>query len=169
MFYKFLFLIATDSNSTSYSEENNKQKIAEPKEIIPYKIQPENIDLNNYKINIADNQIVNIESNTDENLLICYQAKLIKEESSDKVKGLVSNSVLKVFTTMYNKDIVNVIHIHLNDTSEEISVDSLYLEKSEMVSDHKNFQLDAQGRKLNYKFLFRDFQVKNLNKFHLSY
>lgn len=96
-------------------------------------------------------------------MLICYQAKLIKEESSDKFKGLVSNSVLKVYTSMYNKDIVNIIHIHLNDTSEEISVDSLFLEKSEMVTDHKNFALDAQGKKLNYKFLFRDFQVLYLS------
>jgi len=102
---------------------------------------------------------VNIESKIDENLLICYQAKLIKEESGDKFKGLVSNSILKVYTSMYNKDIVNIIHIHLNDTSEEISVDSLFLEKSEMVTDHKNFLLDFQGKKLNYKFLFRDFQV----------
>ncbi len=115
--------------------------------------------MNNYNIKISDNHIVNIESKIDENLLICYQAKLIKEESGDKFKGLVSNSILKVYTSMYNKDIVNIIHIHLNDTSEEISVDSLFLEKSEMVTDHKNFLLDFQGKKLNYKFLFRDFQV----------
>lgn len=147
----------------SLNEEQKSQSIGEQKEIVPYKILPENIDLTYYKIGIADNQIINIESKTDENLLICYQAKLIKEESSDTFKGLVSNSVLRVYTTMYNKDIVNIIHIHLNDTSEEISVDSLFLEKFEMITDHKKFELDAQGKKLNYKFLFRDFQVYDYN------
>ena len=151
--------IVSNENSDSNAEEDRPQSKGDAKEIIPYKIQPEGVDLNNYKIVIVDNQIVNIESKTDENLLICYQAKLIKEESSDKLKGLVSNSVLKVYTTMFNKDIVNIIHIHLNDTSEEISVDSLFLDKSEMATDHKNFKLDFLGKKLNYKFIFRDFQV----------
>lgn len=134
----------------------------EAKEIIPYKIQPDNIDLNNYNIIIENNKIINIQSRNDDMFTIMYEAKLIKEESSNKFKGLVSNSILKVFTSMFNKDIVNIIHIHLNDTSEEISVDSLFLEKSEMVTDHKNFNLDAQGKKLNYKFIFRDFKVINM-------
>ena len=129
------------------------------KEIIPYKIQPDNIDLNNYNIIIENNLIKTIQSKSDENFTVVFEAKMIIEESSDKLKGFISNSILKVYTSMYNKDIVNIIHIHLNDTSEEISVDSLFLEKSEMSSDHKNFKLDFTGKKLNYKFIFRDFKV----------
>lgn len=136
----------------------------EEKEIIPYKIYPENIDMNNYNIIIEGNKIVTIQSRSDDNFTIAFETKLIKEEVSNKIKGLISNSTLKVYTSMYNKDIVNIIHIHLNDTSDEISVDSLFLEKSEMATDHKNFKLDATGKKLNYKFIFRDFKVK-LNLF----
>lgn len=135
-------------------QHNNDQK-----EIIPYKIQPDNIDLNNYNIIIENNEIKTIQSKTDDNFTVVFEAKMIKEETSNMLKGLVSNSILKVYTSMYNKDIVNIIHIHLNDTSEEISVDSLFLEKSEMASDYKNFKIDVTGKKLNYKFIFRDFKV----------
>ena len=160
--------INEDIKSENSSVVNNSNNIIsrfrhvredDQKEIIPYKIFPENIDINNYNIIIENNKIVNIQSKTDENLSIIFETKLVKEGSSNKFKGLVSTSILKVFTSMFNKDIVNIIHIHLNDTSEEISVDSLFLEKSEMTSDHKNFKLDAFGKKLNYKFLFRDFKV----------
>jgi len=159
----------TDTNANNYNFnaprirgmysrfiQNNQDK-----EIIPYKVQPDNIDLNNYNIIIENNQIKTIQSKTDDNFTVVFEAKMIKEQSSNQFKGLVSNSILKVYTSMYNKDIVNIIHIHLNDTSEEISVDSLFLEKSEMASDHKNFKLDVTGKKLNYKFIFRDFKVIN--------
>jgi len=162
-------------NSINTNTENNTNPIAnqplrrilsqrinkddEVKEIIPYKIQPENIDLINYNILIENNKIIEIRSKSDELFTIMFEAKLVKEESSNKFKGLVSNSTLKVYTCMFNKDIINIIHIHLNDTSEEIAVDSLFLEKSEMASDHKKFVVDAQGKMLNYKFIFRDFKV----------
>ena len=152
-------------NSESISDNrviNNKRTSLikpEQKEIMPYKITPENIDLNNYKISIIDNQISAVQSILDESYYICYESKLIKEQSSNEIKGLVSNSIMKVYTSIYNRDIVNIVHIHLNDTSKEISVDSKFLEKSEMINDHKIFKLDAYGKKLDYKLIFRDFNV----------
>lgn len=138
---------------------NEPRTAIEEKEIIPYKILPDNVDLNHYNIIIQDNKITNIQAKDDENLSILYEANLIKEQAGGRFKGLVANSLMKVYTSMYNKDIVNIVHIHLNDTSEEIAIDSLFLEKSEMISDHKNFKLDAFGKKLNYKLIFRDFKV----------
>lgn len=132
----------------------------EQKEIVPYKITPENIDLNNYNIIINDNVIRSIGSELDERLLICFESQLIKEQANNQFAGLVSSSIMKVYTSIYNKDIVNIVHIHLNDTSKEISIDTKFLEKTEKINDHKVFKLDAYGKKLDYKLIFKDFDVK---------
>ena len=73
--------------------------------------------------------------------------------------GLVSTSLIKVYTTLYSKDILNILHIHLNDTSQEITVDSEFLEKDEDILNHKVFTLDAMGKRLTYKFLFKDYKL----------
>lgn len=92
-------------------------------------------------------------------LSVKFEAVVIKEDSGNKLTGLVSTSSLKVYTTLYNKDIVNIIHIHLNDTSDEIAVDSVFLERNCSVNDYKHFLIDSMGKKLNYKFLFRDYKL----------
>jgi len=148
----------SENNSENNRESNNNNQNSEVKEIIPYKILPDYIDLSHYNIKIENNKIIDIQSK-DDNLNISYIAKLILEENTSNFKGLISNSTIRVFTNMCNKDIVNIIHIHLNDTSEEIAVDSLFLEKNDLETNYKHFNIDAQGKKLNYKFLFRDFKV----------
>lgn len=128
------------------------------KEIIPYKILPESVDINQYNLEISDNKITEVRNGSN-SLSVIFEAILIKEESGNKLMGFISTSSLKVYTTLYNKDIVNIIHIHLNDTSEEIAVESVFLDKKDSVSDYKHFNVDSLGKKLNYKFLFRDYKL----------
>jgi hypothetical protein len=134
------------------NQDNNQ------KELIPYKIVPEWVDLNEYQISINSNKITDVRYK-ETGLLVFFEGILIKEESGTQIKGLVSSSSLKLYTALYNKDIVNILHIHLNDTSEEIAVDSVFLEKNENPEDHKHFIVDAMGKKLNYKFIFRDYKL----------
>ena len=72
---------------------------------------------------------------------------------------MVSSSSIKVYTTLYSKDILNILHIHLNDTSQEITIDSEFLEKNENILNHKVFTADAMGKRLTYKFLFKDYRL----------
>jgi hypothetical protein len=125
------------------------------KSLIPYKIIPENVDINSYTMEISDNKITQVRSK-ETNTIILFESHLI--DMGNKI-GLISSSSLKIFTALYNKDIVNIIHIHLNDTSDSVAVDNIFLEKNEKPEDHKNFGLDALERKLNYKFLFRDYKL----------
>lgn len=130
------------------------------KEILPYKIIPDHIDFNSYNLAITENHINEVRTK-ENNLLIHFEAQLIKEVNDNKFSGLVSTSSVKIYTTLYNKDIVNILHMHLNDTSEEIAIDSIVLEKGDIPENHKNFFFDALGKKLNYKLIFRDYKVNS--------
>ena len=132
-------------------------------DLIPYKVEPDYIDLSHYKIEIAENKIVEV-NEKETNLKVMFESQLISNEIESKFSSLVSQSTMKVFTCLYSQNIVNIVHIHLNDTSESIAVDSFFLEKQDSVSEFKKFDLDLSGKKLNYKFLFRDFKVNYFSK-----
>ena len=135
------------------------RKYPREKEIIPYRIEPNYIDINDYNLTIKDNSITHVE-NKQNRVFVTFDSKLIGEGKS--TTGLVSTSLIKVYTTLHTKDIINILHIHLNDTSQEITIDSEFLEKDENVLDHKVFLMDATGKKLTYKLLFKDYKLLKL-------
>ena len=126
------------------------------KDLIPYKIEPNYIDINQYNLSIQSNSIKEVE-NKENRCFVIIDSVLIGDGKS--TTGLVSSSSIKVYTTLYSKDILNILHIHLNDTSQEITVDSEFLEKDEDILNHKVFTLDAMGKRLTYKFLFKDYKL----------
>ena len=141
------------------SESNNVNLDNTQLDLVPYKVEPEYIDLNQYNIEISENQIKSVVEK--ESLLkVIFDSQLISEEIESKFSSFVSQSTMRVYTSLYSQNIVNIVHIHLNDTSESIAVDTFFLEKKDSVSDFKKFDIDMTGKKLNYKFLFRDFKVK---------
>ncbi len=140
-------------------ESNNVNLDNVQLDLVPYKVEPEYIDLNQYNIEISENKIKSVVEK--ESLLkVIFDSQLISEEIESKFSSFVSQSTMRVYTTLYSQNIVNIVHIHLNDTSESIAVDTFFLEKKDSVSDFKKFDVDMTGKKLNYKFLFRDFKVK---------
>lgn len=143
-FVKILYQLQVDRN---YPNE---------KDIIPYRIEPSYIDINEYNLTIKDNSITHVE-NRQNKVFVTFDSFLIGEGKS--TTGLVSTSLIKVYTTLYNKDILNILHIHLNDTSQEITIDSEFLEKEENVLNHGVFTLDATGKKLTYKLIFKDYKL----------
>ena len=61
-------------------------------------------------------------------------------------------------------EILNIIHIHLSDTSDHTSIDVVYLKKGETRDQHTEFGVDEMGTILRYRIL-----VKNLTIFEILY
>ena len=85
------------------------------KDIIPYRIEPSYIDINDYNLTIKSNNLALVE-NKENKLFVTFDSLLIGDNKG--TTGLVSSSSIKVYTTLYSKDILNILHIHLNDTSQ---------------------------------------------------
>ena len=79
------------------------------KEIIPYRIEPNYIDINDYNLTIKDNSITFVE-NKQNRVFVTFDSLLIGDGKA--TTGLVSTSLIKVYTTLYSKDILNILHIH---------------------------------------------------------
>ena len=142
-FVKILYQLQIDKN---YPSE---------KDIIPYRIEPNYIDINDYNLTIKDNSITHVE-NKQNHVFVTFDSKLIGDSKST---GFVSTSLIKVYTTLYSKDILNILHIHLNDTNKEITIDSEFLEKDENELNHKVFLMDATGKRLSYKLIFKNYKL----------
>jgi len=93
---------------------------------------------------------------------VIFEAILINEQKKKKFLGLVSTSLIKVYSALYNQNIVNVLHIHMDDTNESITVDSFFLDKDEDEGAYKNFSTDLKGKKLDYKFLFKNYRLQKI-------
>ena len=93
---------------------------------------------------------------------VIFEAILINEQKKKKFLGFVSTSTMKVYSALYNQNIVNVLHIHIDDTNESIAVDSFFLDKDENENDYKNFSKDIKGKKLDYKFLFKNYRLTKI-------
>ena len=134
-----------------------QQDIKNPleKELIPYRIEPSNVDISQYDLDIKDNLIRNV-LHKQTQCFIKYDTKMVGDSQKS---GLVSNDPIKVYTTYLNKDIVNILHIHLNDISQEITIDSEFLEKNDNILNHKVFTTDVTGRRLSYKLIFQQFKL----------
>lgn len=142
-----------------YSMNNNRMQ---DKEIVPYKILPEGVDINEYNLIIDKDTIVGVKTR-DTGISVLFEAVLINSKNDNrKFSGFISTSMMKIYTCLYSKDIVNLIHIHLNDTSEEIAVDSVFMNPNESPEQFKEFKKDAFGKTLNYKFLFKDYRLNKI-------
>lgn len=57
---------------------------------------------------------------------------------------------------------LNILHIHLNDQSDEVTVDVSYMSEGQTIKDFEVFGSDATGRPLRYKVLVSDLQIKHV-------
>lgn len=60
-----------------------------------------------------------------------------------------------VYTETKN-EVFNIVHCHLNDNSEYVTVESVYLKHNETIDDHSHMDIDSTGMPLNYKILIKD-------------
>ena len=138
-----------------YFQMQSDKRYPIEKDLIPYKIEPSYININEYNLTIQTNTIKHVE-NKENNVFVIFDSVLIGD---GKNTGFVSSSSIKVYTTLYSKDIINILHIHLNDTSLDITIDSEFLEKEDKIEKHKVFTVDALGKRLTYKLLFKDYRL----------
>jgi hypothetical protein len=80
---------------------------------------------------------------------------------------------MKIYTTVHEHyetaksdgvKMLNIVHVHLNDSSEDVTIDVAYMDKGTKVDDFKVFGKDATGRVLRYKILVKDMKI-----FHVLY
>ena len=126
------------------------------KDLIPYKIEPNYIDINQYNLEVQGNSIRYVQ-NKENACFVIFDSISIGDGKS--TTGLVSSSLIKIYTTLYSKNIVNILHMHLNDTSKDITIDSEFLEKKDNILNHKVFKVDASGKRLTYKLIFKDYRL----------
>ena len=81
-------------------------------------------------------------------------------------------SRFKLWTHVPMKDMLNIVHIHVNDTSDSVAFEVKYLKQSEYpdAQDHgkaqlfdfskEEFSVDETGQKLRYKVLVKDEAVE---------
>jgi len=87
----------------------------------------------------------------------------------DESSGYVIGSELKLWTSCLSKDVLNIVHIHLNDTSDEASVDVKYLVSDKELDainkgdfSAEQFKKDLNGIPLRYKILIHNMRVKQV-------
>jgi hypothetical protein len=51
---------------------------------------------------------------------------------------------------------INIIHIHINDMSEDVTFDVAYMGDGETLKLYSDFDKDAAGRVLRYRILIKD-------------
>ena len=56
-------------------------------------------------------------------------------------------------------DLLNILHIHFNDTNEDVSLDTVYMEDGQTKDDHLEFKTDVTGMPLRYKILIKDMAI----------
>lgn len=121
---------------------------------MPVDIHPSKISMNDYVINFD-------KSSQRINEIKHQELGLIKFVTSqiDEACGYVSGSNIKVFTSFYKAEMLNIVHIHLNDTSEEVTIDVAYMQDGEEIKDYEIFKADITGQILRYKVLVRNMSI----------
>jgi len=71
----------------------------------------------------------------------------------------VAHSVVEVFTNEVSNNVLNIMHIHVEDMSEEIPVDIVYILPEQTWEEYKDFTTDHLGRDLRYKIIVRDSMI----------
>ena len=68
-------------------------------------------------------------------------------------------STIHIYTCELNKSILNIVHCHINDSSDSVTLEVEYMGDGELVSAYHEFNKDAAGMTLRYKVLVRDHKI----------
>lgn len=76
--------------------------------------------------------------------------------------GFVASSVVELYTTSLSPGIFNIIHMHVDDISEEIPIEAVYVLPEQDSSEYYDFNVDARGVQLRYKVLIQEGKVRTV-------
>ena len=60
---------------------------------------------------------------------------------------------MQIWTEVIDDETLNILHIHVNDTSDMATMDSAFVHPGESLDNFKEFKNDMSGRPLKYKIL----------------
>lgn len=76
--------------------------------------------------------------------------------------GYVAGTTVEIWTQMIDFETINIIHFHVNDTSDEVTLSVSYMHEGEEMKDFMKFGKDLQGRALKYKIIVKDCKIFSL-------
>lgn len=113
-------------------------------ECLPLTIAPERISLQDYTINFNKNTKT-VDSVTNKTFgEVAFKAIEVSQQSG----GYVFGSTMTIYSTVHlhmdspkseEVKMLNIVHVHLNDSSEDVTIDVAYVEKGMKVDDFKEF------------------------------
>jgi hypothetical protein len=119
----------------------------------PVDISPA-LQLKEYKMewDPAIKQIVKVKHRKDGAIL--FQAI---HDQGDGMSFITANTPIELFTQSIDEHTHNIAHLHLDDTRDEVAIDTVNLTGTDkQVDDYKDFSKDASGRALTYRVCVRD-------------
>lgn len=63
----------------------------------------------------------------------------------DEECGYVQGSKLVLYTSKYKEDVLNIVHIHVNDMNDEVTFAVDYMQEGENLSQYSKFGTDVTG------------------------
>ncbi|CDW89559.1 UNKNOWN [Stylonychia lemnae] len=132
-------------------------QIDDQMECMPLEVYPTGVQIQDYDIRFnkqaeAITQVINKEFGQ-----VKFQSFRIDQEC-----GYVRGSVTKIYTCEYLANVLNIIHVHVNDTSDEVSIEVDYMDDEQTIKDFEEFKTDVNGQILRYKVLVRDQCINSL-------
>jgi hypothetical protein len=109
-------------------------------ECFPVEILPQGIPIKDYDIRFD-------KSSLRVNEIRHRQFGLIKFNSYkiDEMCGYVRGSITRVYTHLFRPEMLNIVHIHINDTSEQVTIDVAYMQDGQSLKDFEEFKADYTG------------------------
>lgn len=84
---------------------------------------------------------------------------LFHDLTLNELQGYVPGTEVTIWTQKIDSETLNIVHLHVNDTSDEVTLDVAYMHDEEKLSDFMEFKVDAAGKPLKYKIIVKECHV----------
>ena len=123
-------------------------------ECLPIEILPAGLSIGDYDIRF-DQSAQRVKEIVNKRLgLVKFNSYRIDEQC-----GYVRGSIIKLYSHVFRSDILNIVHIHVNDTSEEVTFDVAYMVEGQTLADMQEFTVDQAGQVLRYKVIVSEMNI----------
>jgi len=78
------------------------------------------------------------------------------------IDGYVEGSIMEIWTQMIDDETLNIVHIHVNDTGEEVTMDVAYMHDDENIESFHDFKTDITGNPLKYKIIVKGCKIHSV-------
>ena len=133
-------------------------------ELVPIDIKPRKLTFDEYDIKCSDDgktitEVINKTMGQVE--FTAIQVDIDQGSSVGMSLSIYTNLVKKVHADV-EVELLNVLHIHFNNTNDDISIDSVYMDEGQTKNDHMEFANDVHGFPLRYKVLINNMAVNTI-------